>query len=275
LIHDILLSTMADCDAKPPPPHSPAGEVAAFYASAMNTNRLEQLGFDAAARRFRAHRRAQIHRRDSPLAADLHDRNIPALFDAGVSPDSKNSGFYAFEFSQGGLGLPDRDYYLTTNFAAKLAAYPVHIAKMFVLAGETESEAKTHAATVLDLETALAKACKARADLRDPVANYHKFTVADAAQKYPHLALRAFLDASGIPSLRRGDHPPARLFRRPGHAAARAPAGGLENLPALARPARLRALSQRRRRIRIVRLLWHNPQRPGRTGTPLETLPPM
>ena len=128
-------------------------------------------------------------------------RGIPALFAAGVSPDSKNSGFYAFQFSQGGLGLPDRDYYLTTNFAAKLEAYPVHIAKMFVLAGETESDAKTHAATVLDLETALARACKARADLRDPVANYHKFTVPDAAQKYPHLALRAFLDASGIPSL--------------------------------------------------------------------------
>jgi len=202
LIHDILLSTIADCDAKPPPPHSPLGEVGAFYASAMNTNRLEELGFtpvhDDFARIAALQSTAEVLR----FVADLQNRDIPALFGSDASPDDKNSGFYAFELSQGGLGLPDRDYYLTTNFAAKLQAYPVHMAKMFVLAGERESEAKTHAATVVELETALAKACKPRADLRDPIANYHKFTVAEAVEKYPRLALRAYLDASGLPSLR-------------------------------------------------------------------------
>ncbi|MGA2543047.1 MAG: M13 family metallopeptidase [Verrucomicrobiota bacterium] len=202
LIHDILLSTIADCDAKPPSPRSPIGEVAAFYASAMNTNRLEELGFtplrDDFARIAVLKSSAEILR----LVASFQDRGIPALFGAAVSPDAKNSGFYALQFSQGGLGLPDRDYYLTADFAGKREAYRTHIAKMFVLAGETESDAQTHAATILDLETALAKVCKARADLRDPIANYHKFTVADAVQNYPHLALREFLDASGMPSLR-------------------------------------------------------------------------
>jgi putative endopeptidase len=202
LIHAILLSTLPDCDGKAPPPRSPAGEVGAFYASAMNTNRLEELGFaplrDDFARIAALNSTAEIPR----LAADLRGRGVPALFGSGVSTDAKNSGYYAFELSQGGLGLPDRDYYLTTNFAAKLEAYPVHIAKMLVLAGETESEARRHAATIVELETALAKACKARADLRDPMANYHKFTVAEAAAKYPRLALRTFLEASGLPSLR-------------------------------------------------------------------------
>jgi putative endopeptidase len=200
LIHDILLSTVAEGAAQPP--RSPAGEVGAFFASAMDTNRLEALGLSPLRDDFA--RIAALKSTDEMLrlAADFQDRDIPALFGAGVSPDARNSGFYAFELSQGGLGLPDRDYYLTGAFAAKLAAYQVHIGRMFVLAGESEPDATAHAATVVELETALAKACKARSDLRDPVANYHKFTVADATANYPRLALRTFLEAEGLGSLR-------------------------------------------------------------------------
>jgi putative endopeptidase len=202
LIHDILLSTLEDCDAKPPPPHSPLGEVGAFHASAMDTIRLEQLGFQPLQEDFTRIAALKSTAEVFRLLAEFHERGISALFGSDVSPDAKNSAVYAFELSQGGLGLPDRDYYVTTNFASKLEAYPVHIAKMLVLAGEPEAAAKKDAATILELETALARACKPRAELRDPVANYHKFTVADAAQRYPHLALHDFLDASGLASLR-------------------------------------------------------------------------
>ena len=133
--------------------------------------------------------------------AELQLRNVIAMFDSGASPDEKNSEVYALEIGQGGLGLPDRDYYLSDSFAAKREAYLVHIAKMFVLAGETEADAKAHAATILDLETALAKACKARAELRDPIANYHKFPVSEMAAKYPDLGLQEFFDASDIQHL--------------------------------------------------------------------------
>jgi putative endopeptidase len=132
----------------------------------------------------------------------MQQQGMSALFDAGVSPDAKDSEHYAFEMSQGGLGLPDRDYYLSTNFTAKLAAYQKHLAKMFSLAGDTEAAAASHAATVADLETALAKISKAREDLRDPIANYHKFTLAEATQKYPYLDLPAFLDAQRVTKLR-------------------------------------------------------------------------
>jgi putative endopeptidase len=201
LIHDILYSTIADCDAKPPP-RSPIGEVGAFYASAMDTRRLEQLGFTPLRDDF-----ARIAALKSPeemlrLLAELQNINISAMFGSGVSPDSRNSGFYAFELEEGGLGLPDRDYYLSDGFADKRAAYQVHVAKMLAMSGQSEAGAKADAAKILDLETALAKACKPRAELRDPIANYHKFTVADAAAKYPHLPLRAYLEAEGLGSLR-------------------------------------------------------------------------
>jgi putative endopeptidase len=198
LIHDILDSTLADRSSTA---HSARAEVGTFYASAMDTNHLEQLGFKPLWDDF-----TRISALKSPedvlrLLADFQNRNISALFGSGVSPDARNSGFYAFELSQGGLGLPDRDYYLADSYADKRAAYQVHIAKMFALSGEAEADAKSDAAKILELETALAKGSKARADLRDPIANYHKFTVAEAVGKYPHLPLRAYLDGAGIPTL--------------------------------------------------------------------------
>jgi putative endopeptidase len=200
-IHDILLSAVSKSAVGVPPPHSPRSEVGAFFASAMDTNRLEQLGLTPLREDFARIAGLKSAADMLRLAAELQDRGIGALFGAGVSPDARNSGFYAFEFGQGGLGLPDRDYYLSDAFAAKRTAYQAHIVKMLLLAGESASDAAKDAATVLELETALAKASKARADLRDPVANYHKFTVADAAAKYPHLPLRTFLEAESLPGL--------------------------------------------------------------------------
>ncbi|MDB6111768.1 MAG: Neprilysin, partial [Pedosphaera sp.] len=115
-----------------------------------------------------------------------------------VSPDAKNSAVYAFELEQGGLGLPDRDYYLSEDFAKQREAYVGHITKMFVLLGEQPAEAKAHAATVLELETALAKASKSRVDLRDPIANYHKFTVSELAKNYPDLPLKVYMEETGL-----------------------------------------------------------------------------
>ncbi|HXR06807.1 MAG TPA: M13 family metallopeptidase N-terminal domain-containing protein, partial [Candidatus Acidoferrum sp.] len=152
LIHGILLSAVAERDAKAASARSPVGKVAAFYAAAMNTNRLEELGFAPLREDF-----ARIAALKSPaevlrLVADFQHQGVPVMFGAAVSPDAKNSSYYAFQMSQGGLGLPDRDYYLSADFAGKLEAYRTHAAKMFVLAGETESEAAAHAATVVDLE---------------------------------------------------------------------------------------------------------------------------
>src|SRR6266404_6870917 len=117
---------------------------------------------------------------------------MDGVFGWGVGPDQKNSAVYAYELGQGGLGLPDRDYYLKDSFAKQREAYVAHIAKMFSLLGESADQAKRDSATILDLETSLAKASKARADLRDPIANYHKFKVADAVAKYPHVPLAVY-----------------------------------------------------------------------------------
>ncbi len=198
LLRGLLESAAADEAA---PARSPAREAGDFFASAMNTNRIEQLGLEPLRDDF-----ARIDALSSPgemmrLLADLQMRNISAMFDASISADDKNSAVYALYFSQGGLGLPDRDYYLAEGFAKQRTAYAAHVAKMLALAGAADEAAQAAAAKIFALETALAKASKSRADLRDPVANYHKFTAAEAEAKYPGLSLATFFTAAGIPAL--------------------------------------------------------------------------
>ncbi len=197
LIHGILNNALT-CN---PPANSPTEKVANFFRSAMDTNRLEELGLKPL--------QPDLKRIDDlgsaadvlKLLADFHGRGVGACFSRSASPDAKNSSVYAFYLGQGGLGLPDRDYYLTERFAKQREAYAEHVAKMFGLLGEAPEVAKAHAATVLDLETALAKASKSRVDLRDPVANYHKVSVASLLADYPDSDFKVYLEASGVGGL--------------------------------------------------------------------------
>jgi putative endopeptidase len=197
LIHGILDSTTTNKDRS----DATVQKVGDFFRSAMDTNRLEELGFKPI--------QADLKRIDDlkdpkdllSLLADFHQHGIRACFAEGVSPDAKNSAVYAFELSQGGLGMPDRDYYLTEAFAKQREAYAAYIAKMFVLLGEQPALAKAHAATVMEIETSLAKASKPRVDLRDPIANYHKFAVADIVRDYPDLPFSRYLAAMGLDTM--------------------------------------------------------------------------
>ncbi len=194
LLHQIL-EDAANGNA---PANSPARQVGDFYRSATDTNRLEQLGFKPLAAYLKRIAAVKSTEAFYELLADFHDRGVGACFGASVSPDEKNSSVYAFELGQGGLGLPDRDYYLTDAFTEKREAYVRHVTKMFALLGDSADTARSNAATVLGLETALAKASKSRVDLRDPIANYHKVSVVKLATDYPDLPFKTYLAAGGL-----------------------------------------------------------------------------
>ena len=197
LIHEILDEALAT----PHPAGSPAGKVADFFRSAMDTNRLELLGFkpiEADLKRINELSGAQDVLR---LLADFHGHGIDACFGRSPSADAKNSSVYTFYLSQGGLGLPDRDYYLSERFTHEREAYAEHIARMFTLVGEGPAAAKAHAGTVLELETALAKASKSRTELRDPIANYHRVSVADMDRDYPNAPISTYLTSSELPKI--------------------------------------------------------------------------
>ena len=188
LIHEILDATLASQLQA----NSPAQKVADFYRSAMDTNRLETLGFKPLQADLKRIEAVQSPEELLRLLADLHERGVSACFARSVAPDARNSSVYAFYLSQGGLGMPDRDYYLSERFAKVRTAYVAHIAKMMELLGDAPDLAKAAATTVIDMETALARASKPRADLRDPIANYHKLKVADFASSFPGIDFKVY-----------------------------------------------------------------------------------
>jgi len=154
LLHDIL-ETSADPKA---PRDAVRRQVGDFYASAMDTNRLEQLRFQPIARDLKRIAGLKSTKALFALLADFHERGIDGAFGAGVSPDAKNSSIYALPLQQGGLSLPDRDYYLKDEFSKQRGAYRAHIKKMLTLLGEAPDAAAARAATVIEIETALAQA---------------------------------------------------------------------------------------------------------------------
>jgi putative endopeptidase len=190
LIHGILEDAARQGAALPP--HSPRREVGDFYASVMDTNRIEKLGLKPIAADLKEIDRIKSAKDLFAVLADFHQRGIGGMFDAGFGPDEKNSSIYAVELGQGGLSLPDRDYYLKDSFADQRQKYHDHLVTMFGLLGEKSAAAGADAATVISLETELARASRTRVDLRDPDKNYNKFTGGELAAKTPALLWNAY-----------------------------------------------------------------------------------
>ena len=112
LIREILESAGRDSKAKR---GTPVRQVGDFYRSAMDTNRLEKLGLAPIRKDLARIEAVKNVTNLLALAAEFHQADIGGLFSAGVSPDAKKSSIYAFEVNQGGLSLPDRDYYLSQD----------------------------------------------------------------------------------------------------------------------------------------------------------------
>ena len=198
LLHQILEDTASQAAALPA--HSPRRQVGDFYIATMDTNRIEKLGIKPIA--------ADLQRIDGikstqdlfKLLGDFHQRGISGVFAVGFGVDDKDSSTYAIELNQGGISLPDRDYYLKDSFADHLKLYRAHVQKMFELLGEKTTEAAARAATVTTIETELARASRSRVDLRDPNKNYHKFTGGELAAGMPAILWNLYFEARGITS---------------------------------------------------------------------------
>ena len=195
LIHQILDDAAADTKS---PAKSPRREVGDFFASAMDTNRIEKLKFEPIEGDLKRIERVKNVKDMFALLADFHRRGIGGVFDAGIAPDEKNSSIYAYYLQQGGLTLPDRDYYLKDSFAEIRQKYREHVAKMFRLLGEDQNKALIDAATVLDLENQLAQASRTRVELRDPDRNYNKFDTADFIAKDAATPWKVYFTESGM-----------------------------------------------------------------------------
>jgi putative endopeptidase len=194
LIHSLL----EDAASSDSPPGTPRREAGDFYFSAMDTNRLEKLRFQPIADDLAAINAVKSTDDLFRLLARLHEEGVGGIFGSGVSPDARQSTIYALDLAQGGLSLPDRDYYLEDTFASQRKAYLAHVTKMFALLGDSQTDAATNAATVMAMETEMARVSRSRVELRDPNKNYNKFTLAQLNEKAPRLCWNTYLAESGL-----------------------------------------------------------------------------
>ncbi|MSR47142.1 MAG: M13 family peptidase [Planctomycetes bacterium] len=134
------------------------------------------------------------------VATELQEIGVEAFWSFGVGQDQKQSDVMAVMLSQGGLGLPERDYYFNAEegVAKARTEYPKHLARLFMLLGQGAQAAASAGDAVLVFETALAQASKPLEALRDPHANYHKMSVATFHEYAPHVEWRALLDHHGL-----------------------------------------------------------------------------
>lgn len=137
------------------------------------------------------------------LMAYLHGQGINALFDFGSGADFKNAKQVIGQADQGGLSLPDRDYYLKDDpkSVELRKQYLQHVANMFKLLGDAPDKATTEATAVLNVETALAKGSGDRVERREPERVYHKMPVTEWQSLTPTFSFTRYLTSVGAPAM--------------------------------------------------------------------------
>jgi putative endopeptidase len=161
--------------------------IAELYLSGMNTEAIELAGLNPI-KDFLAVIDSIKNVDDVITAVAKSHRESPAqpLFGMYSYTDAKNAGTEALHSSQGGLGLPDRDYYFGDK-EKEVAAYKTYLQALFVLSGEQEDEAKTKATKVFEFEKLIAEISLKKQDMRDPLKTYNKLTLAQLKEKCPAL----------------------------------------------------------------------------------------
>jgi len=211
-LHEILEQAARDTTAQPGSNWQKIGD---FYASCMNESQIESAGLKPLEPAFR--QIADIHDTAGleKEIARLQHAGVNAVFAFGSEQDLKDSTQVVAGAGQGGLGLPDRQYYVDDDDRSRQlrAAYVQHVANMFHLLGDSDDTARSEAKTVLDVETALAKASKKREDLRDPAENYHPMSLAQLDALTPHISWKNYFSEVGLPGLKDTDVGQVEFFK--------------------------------------------------------------
>jgi putative endopeptidase len=160
-----------------------------FYKTAMDEGKLEEAGAKPLAGELEDIAKITNPKELIVTAARLHLAGSPSLFRMGVRQDEKQSNVYAIYVNQGGLGLPERDYYLGTTEDSKRIRdqYRKHVAKMLELLGDSPQAAATGADSVVRIESELAEASRTPVQLRDREKQYNKLTFAKLVALTPQL----------------------------------------------------------------------------------------
>ena len=174
--------------------------VGQFYLSGMNEEQVNAEGAKPLQSELDAIQKISDAKGVAAVLGHLHSLGVDALFGITGDIDEKDTKDQIAQMAQGGLGLPERDYYLKDDerFKKLRDQYVEHIGKVFQLLGDAAPEATEKAKQILAFETELAKASKSPVELRDPEANYHKLAFAEVQKLASGFDWAAYLEALGL-----------------------------------------------------------------------------
>ncbi len=171
-------------------------KLGAFYRSFMDEKAVNALGAKPLATDLAAIRAVKTHDEMAGLMGGTMRKFGGSFFGSYVHDDAKDPEKYTVYLVQGGLGLPDRDYYLEDRFKTQKAAYEAYIAQMLTLAGwERPAE---NAKAIVALETEIAKVSWTRAERRDDDKTYNPFEIAKLSQYAPGFAWKQYMDGAHL-----------------------------------------------------------------------------
>ncbi len=184
------------------PSSDPTGAiVGGFYLSALNTRKIEATKFEPIEDLWRLTEGLTSKDELARILPPLHSERIEPIFHSYSKADDKNSSTYTFYFQQGGLSLPDREYYLSKSFAKIRRQFRDHMVRMLILKGLPKTQATRWAAGILRIETALARASRNRTLLREKEKNYNKVEVSKLEWEYPALRLASYFHSVRVPAV--------------------------------------------------------------------------
>jgi putative endopeptidase len=204
VLHDILEEAAKDKSATPGSNRQKIGD---FYASCMDESQAEAVGTKPLDPEFRRIAAVKDIASLQEEIAHLQRIGVDLAFGFGSVQDFKDSTQVVFVAAQGGLGMPDRQYYLDDDDRSKTlrAGYVQHVTNMFKLLGDDAATSAAEAKVVVDMETSFAMAATKRELLRDPERNYHMMTLVQLADLTPHFSWPTYFQQVGAPSVSQVD----------------------------------------------------------------------
>ena len=196
-VHAMLDEAAASAPLEPSAKDEKA-KVGAFYKAYMDEAAVEARDAKPLAANLAAIKDAGDRAQLAAIMGRSKKGFEPSLFDLVIFTDLKNSDRYSVYVDQGGLGMPDRDYYLDAQFAEKKQAYLAYVAKMLGMIGWADPEANAKA--IIDFETKVAQVSWTKAEERDVEKIYNPMTVVELGAMAPGFDWKSWLSAAGLGS---------------------------------------------------------------------------
>jgi len=197
LIQDIIDEASKDANAAQ---GSMAQKIRDFYNAGMDSVAINERGYSELLPYFEKVNAMTDKAQLAELMGYLHSNGFGGFFNAGPSTDPKNADMVIMHLFQGGLSLPDRDYYFGDENQEMRDKYVEHVTNMFKLVGEDADAAAAKAKAILALETELAKNSLTRVERRDPDRTYNKRTLTELQTSTPNFKWDVYFSNAGAPA---------------------------------------------------------------------------